>query len=257
MVGVRGFEPPASWSRTMRSTKLSHTPMCDLQINDVYYRIRAKENQVLLARFFMKIIKFSSEQFEDMADITSQVVDYVESERIRDGEILLQTPESSVGITLADPKNKDMVKDYLKALDHAFPRFNGMQYTGPSTPGIKAAMVGQSMRLTVHEGTLVLGLHQGIFAADFGGPKKDRMIFISHVGSLLKPGEKAMGSPLLKAYNAKVIEEEQKAAEEEKRMIEEMRREYREQHPEYFKNDGKSILKDHMKPQAKNNKENK
>ena len=83
------------------------------------------------------------------------------------------------------------------------------------------------------------------------------MIFISHVGSLLKPGEKAIGSPLLKAYNAKVIEEEQKAAEEEKRMIEEMRREYREQHPEYFKNDGKSILKDHMKPQAKNNKENK
>ena len=40
-------------------------------------------------------------------------------------------------------------------------------------------------------------------------------------------------------------------------MIEEMRREYREQHPEYFKNDGNSILKDHMKPQAKNNKENK
>ena len=26
MVGVRGFEPPASWSRTKHSTKLSHTP---------------------------------------------------------------------------------------------------------------------------------------------------------------------------------------------------------------------------------------
>ncbi len=26
LVGVRGFEPPASWSRTKRSTKLSHTP---------------------------------------------------------------------------------------------------------------------------------------------------------------------------------------------------------------------------------------
>lgn len=26
MVGVRGLEPPASWSRTKRSTKLSHTP---------------------------------------------------------------------------------------------------------------------------------------------------------------------------------------------------------------------------------------
>jgi hypothetical protein len=27
LVGVRGFEPPASASRTQRSTRLSHTPM--------------------------------------------------------------------------------------------------------------------------------------------------------------------------------------------------------------------------------------
>lgn len=27
VVGVRGFEPPASWSRTKHSTKLSHTPI--------------------------------------------------------------------------------------------------------------------------------------------------------------------------------------------------------------------------------------
>ena len=27
MVGVTGFEPAASWSRTKRSTKLSHTPI--------------------------------------------------------------------------------------------------------------------------------------------------------------------------------------------------------------------------------------
>ena len=27
MVGVTGFEPAASWSRTKRSTKLSHTPV--------------------------------------------------------------------------------------------------------------------------------------------------------------------------------------------------------------------------------------
>ena len=32
LVGVRGFEPPASWSRTKHSTKLSHTPSCYLEI---------------------------------------------------------------------------------------------------------------------------------------------------------------------------------------------------------------------------------
>ena len=33
LVGARGFEPPASWSRTRRSTKLSHAP------NFQYYRV--------------------------------------------------------------------------------------------------------------------------------------------------------------------------------------------------------------------------
>ena len=37
MVGVRGFEPPASWSRTKHSTKLSHTPKRVLYKRDNYY----------------------------------------------------------------------------------------------------------------------------------------------------------------------------------------------------------------------------
>lgn len=48
LVGVRGFEPPASWSRTMRSTKLSHTPIklkLKLQTNGVYCNIECILNQ--------------------------------------------------------------------------------------------------------------------------------------------------------------------------------------------------------------------
>ena len=30
MVGVAGFEPAASWTRTMRDTKLRHTPIAKL-----------------------------------------------------------------------------------------------------------------------------------------------------------------------------------------------------------------------------------
>ncbi len=41
LVGVRGFEPPASWSRTKRSTKLSHTPL-----SKVYYKTLSAKKQV-------------------------------------------------------------------------------------------------------------------------------------------------------------------------------------------------------------------
>src|SRR5437588_725247 len=37
VVGARGFEPPTSRSRTVRSTKLSHAPMlCTIQTHQVY-----------------------------------------------------------------------------------------------------------------------------------------------------------------------------------------------------------------------------
>lgn len=32
LVGARGFEPPASWSRTRRSTRLSHAPNTDTSL---------------------------------------------------------------------------------------------------------------------------------------------------------------------------------------------------------------------------------
>ena len=33
MVGVKGFEPSASWSRTKRSTKLSYTPLAGKRLS--------------------------------------------------------------------------------------------------------------------------------------------------------------------------------------------------------------------------------
>ena len=32
LVGVAGFEPAASWTRTMRDTKLRHTPITDCHL---------------------------------------------------------------------------------------------------------------------------------------------------------------------------------------------------------------------------------
>ena len=44
MVGVRGFEPRASWTRTKRDTKLRHTPMDTVRFYSVFKRICQAEN---------------------------------------------------------------------------------------------------------------------------------------------------------------------------------------------------------------------
>ena len=39
LVGVTGFEPAASASRTQRSTKLSHTPICHIKLLDLHSQV--------------------------------------------------------------------------------------------------------------------------------------------------------------------------------------------------------------------------
>ena len=48
MVGVTGFEPAASWSRTKRSTKLSHTPV--FFFRKVYYNTEKRVCQAKTAQ---------------------------------------------------------------------------------------------------------------------------------------------------------------------------------------------------------------
>ena len=40
MVGVAGFEPAASWTRTMRDTKLRHTPNCHIIITMCHRKVK-------------------------------------------------------------------------------------------------------------------------------------------------------------------------------------------------------------------------
>ena len=44
MVGVRGFEPRASWTRTKRDTKLRHTPMDTVRYYSDFKRNCQAEN---------------------------------------------------------------------------------------------------------------------------------------------------------------------------------------------------------------------
>ena len=57
MVGVSGFEPEASWSRTKRDTKLRHTPILFQASRKLHYKTLYHEFQVV---FIIKHIYFLS-----------------------------------------------------------------------------------------------------------------------------------------------------------------------------------------------------
>ena len=70
LVGVRGFEPPASWSRTKRSTKLSHTP----SINKDNYKTVLHKIQVQISQktnckaLYMQILPCHVKKYESFVE---------------------------------------------------------------------------------------------------------------------------------------------------------------------------------------------
>ena len=61
MVGVSGFEPEASWTRTKRDTKLRHTPICNI---DIILKTGAKVKHF----FFVSGIKIFFENSRKLLD---------------------------------------------------------------------------------------------------------------------------------------------------------------------------------------------
>ncbi len=142
----------------------------------------------------MEIITFNVKNNESITEITDALHDYVRRNRIKDGLMMLQAPEKNVGITFADADDPTIEKEYLGKMNRILPKYDGMQFTGWSTPGIKAAFIGQSMQIMVQNGCLILGIHQGVFAADFAGPAGERSLFVSHLGTTLAQDEEAAKS---------------------------------------------------------------
>ena len=186
----------------------------------------------------MEIIKFKVTGPEGITEITDQIKDYVERHRIKDGLIMLQTPEKTAAVTFADPLDKDIEKEYILKMNKVLPRYDGMRFSGWSSMNIKASFVGQSLQLMVQQGSPVFGLHQGVFALDFGGGSEEHIIFISHIGTTLAEGEMPSVPAVLEEYNTNLAKAEAQQKAEEEQAVREMREEYNarlkylEEHPE-------------------------
>lgn len=179
----------------------------------------------------MESIKLKFEGREGFINITETVQDYVTRHRIKDGMIMLGTPELTCSLTIADADNEKIGNEFLNHVEKIIPQFDGMQFKGWAIPGLKASLIGQTITLMIADGCLLLGLHQGIFAVDFTGYAADfscldeRYFFINHIGTTLAEGEEPVMPEALKERNDAIREEEQRKAEEEARIVEEMRQE--------------------------------
>jgi secondary thiamine-phosphate synthase enzyme len=107
-----------------------------------------------------------------LVDITSQVQKLVTQSGMGEGICVVFVPHTTAGITINENADPTVQADIVRELDKIVPWRDGYEHTeGNSAAHIKASLMGSSITVWVARGQLRLGTWQGIYLAEFDGPR--------------------------------------------------------------------------------------
>jgi secondary thiamine-phosphate synthase enzyme len=131
----------------------------------------------------MERIKVRSEAREQLKDITDEVNRALKKLGVDEGIALVTAAHTTAGIVVNENADPAVCSDMLDWLESAVPQSTPFRHAEGNSPAhIKATMVGQSVALPVEGGKLALGTWQGVFFAEFDGPR-DRTVLVSAVAA--------------------------------------------------------------------------
>ena len=112
----------------------------------------------------------------ELYDITSQVQQAVTQSGIQEGVCHVFVPHTTAGLTLNENWDPDVRGDLVRALAAMVPNVSFRHGEGNSPAHLMSTLVGSSETLLVSGGRLVLGSWQGIYLAEFDGPRRRRAL---------------------------------------------------------------------------------
>ncbi len=128
------------------------------------------------------MIEFSvaTSRTTELMEITARVEEAVRQAGVSEALCTVFVPHTTAGVTINENADPDVVHDILTVLDRVIP-FQDAAYRhgeGNSAAHIKSSLVGCSLSVVVEGGRLRLGAWQGIYFAEFDGPRR-RKVWVS------------------------------------------------------------------------------
>ena len=122
-------------------------------------------------------LEINTKATAELVDITAVVQRTVREKGMQSGVCHVFVPHTTAGLTLNENWDPDVRGDMLMELDKIVPwRDNYRHGEGNSAAHIKASLMGFSQTVLVEDGRLVLGSWQGIYLAEFDGPRRRRVL---------------------------------------------------------------------------------
>lgn len=131
----------------------------------------------------MHVLTISTSHTTELIDISSQVQAAVNELEFKDGVLFAFCPHTTAGLTLNENWDPDVRYDMLLTLDgHIVPEDSRHRHAeGNSTAHIKSSLFGLNTMVFVENGKVQLGRWQGIYLAEFDGPRQ-RTVWLKFLG---------------------------------------------------------------------------
>lgn len=118
-------------------------------------------------------LSLRTDKREMTLDVTARVRAAVTRSKIREGICVVNVAHTTAAVFVNENADPDVQRDLLQQLTKLVPKDAGYRHAeGNAAAHIKAVLVGNDVVLSVHEGALALGTWQGIYFADFDGPRE-------------------------------------------------------------------------------------
>jgi secondary thiamine-phosphate synthase enzyme len=115
-------------------------------------------------------------------DITARVRAAVTRSKVKDGICVVAVLHTTAGVFVNENADPAVQHDLLSQLGKLVPREEEFQHAeGNADAHIKAVLTGNDVSLSVRDGELALGTWQGIYFADYDGPR-ERHTLVTVVG---------------------------------------------------------------------------
>ena len=120
----------------------------------------------------MPTLQIRTQTRQEFVDITGQVAEVVQQSGVESGFCHLFCPHTTAGLTFNENWDPDVRHDLGLAFDAIAPQRNDFRHAEGNSPAhVKTSMVGSDHTLFIEAGQLVLGRWQGIYLAEFDGPR--------------------------------------------------------------------------------------
>lgn len=124
----------------------------------------------------IKEIHVATKTRNELVDITHEIKNFLSDAKARSGIVVVFVPHTSAGVTINENADPDVTSDITGFMTELIPQDSGFTHAeGNSDSHIKSSLFSPSLSLLVEDGSPRLGQWQGVYFAEFDGPRSRKV----------------------------------------------------------------------------------